>query len=491
VASKKQLLADYEVAANSFPEFFLRYCYLLDRVGGQGVIKMEPWQHLVDLARAFQTGRSFVILKGRQIGITWICCAYGLWRAMFTPGANVLLLSKREDEAKELLENVKIIESNLPKHLRMRIGKENESEIRFAETLSTVKVLPSTADAGRSETAALVIMDEWAFHPYAEANYAGFRPAAEHGGQIIGVSTANGTGNFFHRTYLAGKDGQGVLEARFLPYYVRPGRDDAWYDREKEEYSSKGMLRLFHQEYPKDDSEAFVASGSCFFDLDAIADCVERFVEPPSRREDNGGLLIWREPEVGSTYVIGADVAEGIKRGTSDFSHAAVYDWRRRTQVAALHGKWPPDAFANRLFQLGQAYGVAFMGVERNGPGVAVLLALRQLAYPNLYWDKHPEDLSQGRQYAPVLGWNTNRATKPILEADLSSAISSRSLVARDENFWQECRTYVELGFGKRGAQAGCKDDRVIAHGIANQMFRHARRHGSRGIRTGRLVFRS
>ncbi|MEK7874032.1 MAG: CoA transferase, partial [Chloroflexota bacterium] len=46
---------------------------------------------------------SFTCLKARQLGMTWLCLAYGLWQMMFKPIAKPLVFSRTEDDAMYLL----------------------------------------------------------------------------------------------------------------------------------------------------------------------------------------------------------------------------------------------------------------------------------------------------------------------------------------------------------------------------------------------------
>src|SRR5436309_8810036 len=108
------------------------------------------------------TSRLVIILKARQLGISWLCCAYGLWLCMFQPGKLVLLFSQGQAEADEMLRRVRSMYDRLPDWLRRQcpLAREpNTSEMEWANG-SRVKSLPATQKAGRSLTASLVIFDE-------------------------------------------------------------------------------------------------------------------------------------------------------------------------------------------------------------------------------------------------------------------------------------------------------------------------------------------
>jgi hypothetical protein len=46
--------------------------------------------------------RLAVILKARQLGMSWLTVGFGLWEMIFRPAATVLLFSRRDDEAVSL-----------------------------------------------------------------------------------------------------------------------------------------------------------------------------------------------------------------------------------------------------------------------------------------------------------------------------------------------------------------------------------------------------
>lgn len=76
----------------------------------------------------------------------------------------------------------------------------------------------------------------------------------------------------------------------------------------------------------------------------------------------SGCVSIYKTPEAGAPYVIGADTAgEG-----SDFFVAHVMDNRTGEQVAVLRGQFDEDVFAHQLYCLGRHYNTALIGIETN-----------------------------------------------------------------------------------------------------------------------------
>ena len=245
----------------------------------------------------------------------------------------------------------------------------------------------------------------------------------------------------------------------------------------------------FRQEYPEDDVTCFLATARACFDLAALQQAAERIAAESApemlaalkdaRGQDIGiapaRLSVWKRPEKGRLYVVGADVGEGLAGG--DASCACVLDRETGEQVAELHGRVPPDRFGHLLDALGRLYKLAMVAVERNNHGHSTLNTLRNVCrYPRLYYHVRYDQSGKGK---PTLGWPTDQATKPILVDDLAAAIASGHLIIHSPELVDECFTFVTTDTGSQEAQEGKFDDRVMASGIAWQARKRAT---SRGI---------
>ena len=87
-----------------------------DEATGTGgiAIPFALWPLQVKALVAILAQRLTVILKARQLGQTWMILAYAVWRLLYNPGYSVVALSKKEDDAKELVRRVRFILENLP-----------------------------------------------------------------------------------------------------------------------------------------------------------------------------------------------------------------------------------------------------------------------------------------------------------------------------------------------------------------------------------------
>ena len=463
----KKEIEEKRLEASLSPIFFASQCSILDPVKKRK-IPFNLWPFQVDLLNDFVEHDLLVILKARQLGITWLALTFGLWHALTFEGANVLLISFKDDVSVALLDRVKFLYHSLPWWLQLTPSKDNTSTLAFGALNSKIEAYPSVSASGRGETATLVICDEWALHPFAEENFLSYKPTIDGGGKMIGISTANGMGGFFHSQYIAAKEGLSGFHPIFLPWRLHPDRDETWYEKKKKEYSAtKNLSALFYQEFPGDDVEAFVVQATCVFEPELIQRMMKE-CKPPFKKE--GNLRIWKHPIAGKPYVLGVDVAEGIGQNLSGI---AVLDTQTGEHVADYHGDIAPDALAREIARVGGLYNNGLVGVERNNHGHTVLNVLKNyIGYENLYEHKDYDRLYKSGDQR--LGWPTTSVTKPQMKDDFAAACRDNDFVTYDADLVREMSTFVPLGNDGYGALPGCMDDRVIKNMIAWQMKKHA-----------------
>ena len=465
------------------PAFFTdEFCEIDDAQGagdGGGTMPFRLWPAQKGVVWSFFSERLVLILKARQLGISWISCAYALWLCLFAPGKVVLLFSKGQDDANELLRRVKVLYERLPEWMRdalPQIVTSNTTKFEF-DNGSRIESLPATQSAGRGRTASLVILDEAAFLQWATTLYTALKPVIDGGGQFIILSTANGLGNLFHRLWTKAKKGQNKFFCIFLPWFVRPGRTADWMGDVQAESDDPASVQ---QEYPATSNEAFISSGRARFNgawIRRIAERIDRCArrslgaatadDLPTDLLEMPGLTVWETAKIGCRYVIGADVASGKEGG--DYSAAIVLEivppslWAklfgqrkpRLREVASLHGHWEPDEYGRMLVTLARAYG-AELAIERNNQGLTTLTAARDTGYAKIVCDARGE-----------LGWLTDKITKPQIINNLAQLLRDDGLEIWTGGVLDELQVFSLLRDGSTGALAGYHDDFVIALAIA------------------------
>lgn len=473
-----------------------------------------PWYWQRAVLDHWLNSEKSIVLKARQLGITWLAAGLALWKVLYTPGSRVLVISINEEEASKVVNRLWDMLESLPEHLRngVTVIKPTRNtrpnlhiELKHPDgRISSVIGLPSTKKAGHGETAALVILDEYARHEYARESWKAVLPTMSHGGKILAISTGNGVsnaatgeGNFFHHLWVNAE--QYDVAKHFLRWDLHPERDDKWYAR-----IAMGMPATDRAEqFPRDELEAFILTGEPFFDVEALGWYAKNALADPLYRmrfeaasfdkarkveTKQGYVRIFVEPDKEHRYVLAADVATG--RG-ADYSAAYVLDLVDMTISASFHGKLDSDEYAFQLHYLGRYYNTAWLAVEMGGGfGEPVVLALRdgregRPAYPKLY--RHTQ-LDRGDQpISKPFGFPMNLKTRPTVIEGLEEAIRERLLPKLDTEALSELQTFVRRTTNPSPrAQEGCNDDRVMALGIAIEMYRQRGHHPGREARRAR-----
>ena len=182
---------------------------------------------------------------------------------------------------------------------------------------------------------------------------------------------------------------------------------------------------------------------------------------------EGGHLRIYRHPELGHPYVIGADTAgEG-----SDASVAQVIDNSTGEQVATYRSSGiDEDEFTRVLYCLGRYYNDALIGVETNLSTYPVR-ELERLRYPRQYVRESVDNYT----HEPLrsFGFRTDQKTRPLLISTLVSYVREHPEDVADRETIGEMLTFVRNDSFRAEAEAGAHDDLVMALGIAH-VIRHS-----------------
>lgn len=373
---------------------------------------------------------------------------------------------------------------------------------------------------------------------------------------IVMESTANGTGNFFHTEYTDAADPsiKSQYEALFIAWfqieqyskpftstdekkefaqklyanrgnaYVPSNREESgqylWSLWEKgatleainwyvEERAGRADFGVMASEYPSDDVEAFVHSGSMFFDKYLVKK-FEKFCIPPRyigdvyadgdegkdalsnlrfRNDKQGSLSIWAMPEKFDDYEVKnrylTVVNVGGRSNKADWSVIVVFD-----RISMIDGSEPPsvvaqwyghcdiDRLAWRAAQIAAFYNNSLLVIESNTlethdkerqveGGDQSQYILNQISdiYPNLCARKQSAD--EIREGAPrKYGFHTNISTKPMIISTLIKVVRERLYIERDKRCLDEYNTYERKQNGAYGAITGKHDDLLMTRAI-------------------------
>lgn len=568
---------------HDFPFWTATLVYIHNKDAGKDVL-FRLWYPQRILVSRFEEKRKaglpirLILLKARQWGGSTTTQLYMAWLQFFhKKGLNSLIIAHQgtaSDEIKDMFDNMI---KNYPVEFLHKMGdvySENEPKLvgvgksgsthRVPQRNCKIKVGTAERPNGcRGGAYSLVHLSEVGLwqktdgkSPEDIVRSACSGILARPYTMIVMESTANGTGNFFHREYTAAADPEveSQYEALFIAWFqiehyslpfkssgelrafarkLWDNRNNAYTPSNREEsgrylwslWEKGASLEAIHwyvyeragkndfavmaSEFPSDDTEAFVHSGTMVFDkylvkrferfcckpkfigeVYADADEGEEALSNLRFREDHQGLLsIWAKPEtfdgyeVTDRYLTVVDV--GGRSNKADWSVIVVFD-----RLSMIDGSEPPsvvaqwyghcdiDRLAWRAAQIAAYYNESLLVIESNTlethdkerqveGGDQSQYILNQISdiYPNLYARKQSED--EIREGAPrKYGFHTNVATKPMIISTLVKVIRDRLYIERDRRCLDEYDTYERKKNGAYGAIVGKHDDLLMTRAI-------------------------
>lgn len=446
-----------------------KYGKILD--ANEGIHPFDLWQHQIDTLDILTSHKLVIVLKARQIGMTWLLAGYALWKALFHEGANVILLSKNEQAAGETLEYIRFMHSQLPDFLRLGRGHDQSSLMDFPAMHSKIRALPAVSSAGIGfGQASLIVADEWDLWDNQDdvrRNYAEIKPMIDKAGQFVILSAVNkyDQNTKFKEIWIQAEQGENNFYPQFWGYDVVPGRDDAWYATQTREYDKSEL----EGRYPRTSKEAMQAPKLiCRFDVEALGD-LQKFCTSPLRLEQNGIVSIYQEPAAHVKYCLTVDSSQGV----SDPSGGMVADWATLQKVAEFHGKIPIDEQAQIVFDLFNRYNKPLTAVERNpmGGGLVLIERLKMMGLDNWYYCDEKKEKP---------GWWTSSTSRPVMITDLAEAVRMRQIREPNEAALSQFHTFIKTTKKPEGeARKGAHDEHIIEWAIFLQIRKHMTAQGT------------
>ena len=85
-AELKLTYADIRAAIESYPEEWIRAAVRIENPDTGAPQRFDLWPAQQDVLEAMRRDRLLVILKARQLGLTWLALVYALWRMLTVSG---------------------------------------------------------------------------------------------------------------------------------------------------------------------------------------------------------------------------------------------------------------------------------------------------------------------------------------------------------------------------------------------------------------------
>ena len=432
----------------TWQEQFLQFCGSLkidSKEQGVVPLKLNGCQRyfIEELSKGLEEGvRHFVILKGRQQGISTICLALDLFWGFKFPGTQGGVLTDTDSNKESFREMLNRYYDSLPRQMKSPMKLHNRNLISFRNrTIMQYMVAGIRTGGNLGRAKALNFLHATECSSWAdEEGLASLQSSlAEKSPNRLYVfeSTARGFDLFYdmyqtakravsqrhmfigwwrkedyafepgEREYevywtaaphLSSKEKEAVRKVK--QYYgvdITPSQI-AWYRWHMAE-KKNGDEMWMKQENPWDEDEAFVVAGSQFFSSERLTNVYLQtrrekydsyryvtgsefqFTQIHRTNAQNAELKIWEEPRPEGHYVMGADPAYGSSEWADRFA-AVIYRCYADKLVQVAEYCTPEIStyqFAWILAHLGGAYRNVHLNLEITGPGSATLTELMNL----------------------------------------------------------------------------------------------------------------
>ena len=442
----------------------------------------------------------FVILKGRQLGITTISLALDLYWQFTHPGWQGTLVADTEENRDMFRSTLAMYMEGLPKEYKIPLVAHNRNQMVLKNRSRLFyQIAGNKSRLGQGKAITYLHGTETASWGNEEGLASLIASLAEKNSERLYMfeSTAQGF-NMFHDMYKTAKRAK-TQRAIFCgwwrnEYYTVPadsniykvywdgkltGEEKEWHKDIKKLYgfeiNSRQMAwwrwkmaegikddALMYQEFPPTEDYAFVMTGSSFFSHTRCTEAAKKSkttecdyyryafgqlfqdTEVLKSTERLGTLKIWEEPIDSAYYVIGADPAYGSSDWADRFCiqvyrcYADGLDQVAEFATSELN----TYQFAWVIAHLAGAYKNSTLNLEVNGPGQAVINELR-----NLKRLATSMGGATGRDLMDVLGSMTNyiwRRNDTL--GGLSNSIGYLTTANSKERMLQYMKDYFERG---------------------------------------------
>ena len=428
------------------------------------VVKIESLgkQRMIDLQTSEKTFIADGFISHNSTAVT----GYFYHKTITTPGVTSALVGYNNDLTAELLDKIKTFYRTTPDSLKPTIHYNSKYEVSFPKVDSKILVLPSTENVGRGYTINYILCTELPYWDKAEEKMVTIEASVPINGLIIVESSPGSVGDYFHRMWVSDND------------YVKKEYGWWWnYSEEEIEIIRRRMNnpRKFNNSYALE----FLTSGRAVFSPETIDSQRKNVLKVGDKvkmedgtehivREEEG-FRMYRPPEPGHFYAVGADCSEGVTGG--DYAVATVLDRSTGEEVGFWRGLIAPDRFAKVLDKWGRHYNNALMVVESEAHGNVVINVLKQMLYPSLYFRPSRFD-TIGNSWSDKLGWKTTKLTRPLLLDDFEQATREGTLTLRSKEIVDEMTVFVYNDANNAVAMESFHDDSIFSVAIAYQGFK-------------------
>ncbi|MBP9758740.1 hypothetical protein KBD45_03520 [Candidatus Dojkabacteria bacterium] len=435
-------------------------------------------------------------------GLSVVTAGYVAWRLMFRYEEKILIIANQGDGAIRFLDTVKQFIENTPEWLQpTSISKKNQTELEFAKPHgSWVKAKASSPEAGRGESLTMLVLDETAFIKDDEQIWMGAGMALSMTkGKCIMISTPNGTGGLYHETWVGAINGDNDFNNLEVHWTENPdsaqgleirkdirGNDvpwSPWYESQCKRLGNDSVKIAQELDLSFEGSKYLVIENELIEKYEKKVRGTTPYLyvkydfmykgeaKAGNYTTDETNFHIFKQPEVGESYIVGVDVARGDGK---DYSTIQVFNVKTLEQVAEYRERIGVDLLPYIVDWVGRTYNEAFIVIEANSFGLSVGFDMRdKFHYKKLFYSKNIQDMhvrSTSDYKIPegieIPGFQTSRKTRPLLIKSIIEHMREGNLILHSQRLLSEMKTFIMKG-DRPEAEQGYNDDLIFALGLA------------------------
>jgi hypothetical protein len=185
-----------------------------------GMMPFQIYSYHDRLFTSYSKNKYTIVKKFRQAGISTTTLLWLMWKCMFQFDIHAAVIAKSNREAAYYGKIIKNAINSMPDWLSPTLSKDSDLKKIFLDTNSSITFMgPSVYPNGETN---LVFIDEPAFIPKMDSWWNSFDKTKSESCKIIAVSTPNGRGNWFERTYNDAIEELNEWNAICVNYYEHP-----------------------------------------------------------------------------------------------------------------------------------------------------------------------------------------------------------------------------------------------------------------------------
>ena len=251
-------------------EFIEDWCDTYDprNAGKEGMMTRMPFilfrrqKEMIEFLMALLEGdENGLIEKCRDMGATWVACAFSIWLWLFWPdvtigwGSRKEILVDRMGVIDSIFEKLRALVDGLPKEFLPEgyVRKAHAGYMRLINPANGSVIVGEAGDnIGRGGRTRIFFKDESAFYERPEM----IQAALDDNTRVqVDISSVNGSGNVFHNRRKAGVEwipGKPVVSDKtnvfVMDWRDHPAKDNDWYVKRKKKARDDGLEHLFASE---------------------------------------------------------------------------------------------------------------------------------------------------------------------------------------------------------------------------------------------------